>query len=110
MSEQLEFDLADRLRRALRVSGTSSQAMADFLGVSRTSVSAWINGRVVPDQRTVMLWAQRTEFPREWLETGETPSPGGPGEGVSSLRARRYSKPQPSDPNVRGWHPSGKAA
>ena len=41
----LEFDLADRMRRALRVAEISSNEMADYLGVSRTSVSAWINGR-----------------------------------------------------------------
>ena len=40
----------------------------------------------------------------EWLETGQAPVQPEPDGGLSveSLRARRYSKPQPSDPKVMG--------
>jgi hypothetical protein len=36
------WDLADRLRKTLRESGVGVQEMADYLEVSRNTVSAWI--------------------------------------------------------------------
>jgi transcriptional regulator with XRE-family HTH domain len=51
-----EWDVADRLRKALRVAGIGVGEMADYLGVSRTSVSNWINGRVQPSVQTLRLW------------------------------------------------------
>lgn len=94
------FDLADRMRRTLRVSGASAQEMADYLDVSRTSVSNWINGRVTPGRQTLRLWALATGFPYKWLETGEEPDPGWqpptePPEGIEpstySLQGRDFS-------------------
>lgn len=69
------FDLADRLRRSLRVSDIGVQEMADNLGVSRNTVSAWVNGRITPDTRSLQLWAVYTGAPLRWLETGEEPRP-----------------------------------
>lgn len=89
-TDALEWDVADRLRKSLRASGVGVQVMADYLGMSRNSISNWINGRAVPDHRTLMLWAMRTGVPLPWLEHGESPD--------DAERARRYSKPQPSDP------------
>ena len=63
----LEWDLADRMRKALRVSGRSVQEMSDYLGVAPTTVSTWINGRNRPSPATVRLWAMRCEVPYEWL-------------------------------------------
>jgi transcriptional regulator with XRE-family HTH domain len=74
---RLHFDMADRLRRALRVSNVSVQEMADYLDVTRGSVSNWINGRIQPDVRTLRLFAMRTGFPVSWLVNGEEPPPGG---------------------------------
>ena len=76
-TDALEWDVADRLRKSLRASGVGVQVMADYLGMSRNSISNWINGRAVPDHRTLMLWAMRTGVPLPWLEHGETPE-GGP--------------------------------
>ena len=79
-----EFDLADRMRRSLRVSELSVQEMADYLDVARGTISTWINGRIVPSKQTLRLWALRTGAPFEWLATGEliehSPSPDGDGE------------------------------
>lgn len=80
---RLEFDLADRLRRALRVSDVSIQDMADYLGVSRNTVGNWINGHIVPKRAMLISFALRTGFPLEWLETGAAPSPDGDGAGVA---------------------------
>ena len=59
--QPLEFALADRMRRALKVSGVSVQDMADYLGVARNTVSTWINGLITPSLQTLRLWAIRTE-------------------------------------------------
>ena len=69
-----QFDRSDRLRKALQVSDVEVQEMADYLGVSRTSVSNWINGRVPPSKQTLRLWALRTGVPLGWLETGQDPT------------------------------------
>jgi transcriptional regulator with XRE-family HTH domain len=67
-----EWDVADRMRKSLRHADIDVQEMADYLGMSRTSVSAWINGRYTPSVRTLRLWALRCGVPYEWLTEGET--------------------------------------
>ena len=69
----LNFDLADRMRKALRVADLGVAEMADYLGVSRNTVSTWINGRITPSLQSRRLWAMRTGVPLEWLETGTDP-------------------------------------
>ena len=65
-----EWDLADRLAKALRVANMSVQEMADYLDVHRNTVSAWINGRTPPSTQSIRLWAIRTNVPYEWLIEG----------------------------------------
>lgn len=67
-----QFDLADRMRKALREANIDVQDMAAYLGVSRTSVSSWINGRIRPSTQTQRLWALRCGVPYEWLSRGST--------------------------------------
>jgi transcriptional regulator with XRE-family HTH domain len=62
-----EWDLADRMRKALRSAGIGSQDMADYLGVSRTSISNWTHGHFPPDTRTLRLWAMKTGVSYDWL-------------------------------------------
>lgn len=66
-----EWDLADRLRKSLRVANLGVQDMADYLDVSRNTVSAWINGRTPPSTQSLRLWALRTAVPYVWLLTGK---------------------------------------
>ena len=54
-----EWDLADRMRKALRASGIGVQEIADYLGVTRSTVSNWVNGRIAPSVQTLRLWAIR---------------------------------------------------
>lgn len=68
-----QWDIADRMRKALRTSGHTVQDMADYLDVSRGTVSTWINGRIPPSTQTVRLWALRTGVPYEWLAHGVIP-------------------------------------
>lgn len=75
MSEQPEavvpeWDLADRMRKALRHADIGVAEMADYLGVSRRSVSNWINGSVEPSLQTLRLWSLRTGVPLEWVLAG----------------------------------------
>lgn len=80
-----EWDLADRMRKSLRHAGVDVQQIADYLGVSRTSVSAWINGRIRPSKRTLMLWAIRCGVPFSWLTEG-TPDRAKAGARSGNLR------------------------
>ena len=81
--ELLRFSQGDRLRKSLQLAGISSQEMADYLEVSRNTVSRWINDEREPNRSFVRLWALRTGVPMEWIETGSvnetTPSPEGDG-------------------------------
>lgn len=83
----LTFDMADRLRKALRVSGLGPGELADDLGYSRQSISAYLSGRVAPRRPIVIAWALRCGVPVEWLETGVMPEgrpDGGPGSNVDN--------------------------
>jgi transcriptional regulator with XRE-family HTH domain len=90
-----EFDLADRMRKALRTAGTGVQEMADYLGVTRTTVGNWINGRIVPSKQTQRLWALRTGVDFDWLQTGENPHQLIADEGIEML-PRLDSNQQPA--------------
>jgi transcriptional regulator with XRE-family HTH domain len=73
-TEVPEFDEADRLRKALRVADVPVQDMADYLGVSRNTVSRWINGAVPAKGAVLRAWALRTGVSYEWLAAGRAPS------------------------------------
>src|SRR5712664_1096210 len=64
------WDLPDRMRKALRHAGVEVQEMAEYLDVSRSTVSNWINGRIGPSTQTLRLWAMRTGVPYAWLKDG----------------------------------------
>lgn len=88
-----EWDVADRMRKALRTSGMSVQDIADYLGVSRNTVSTWINGRIRPNKQSLRLWALKTGVPFEWLETGDAPTAGGGGGGEELPRLDSNQQP-----------------
>lgn len=67
-----DWDTADRMRKALRDSGISVQAMADYLGVSRNTVGTWINGRIKPSTQTIRLWSLRCGVSYGWLSGDPT--------------------------------------
>src|SRR5260370_29500270 len=62
-----DWDVANRMRKALRHADIGVAEMADYLGVSRTSVSNWINGRIEPSLQTLRLWSIRTDTDLVWL-------------------------------------------
>lgn len=69
----LEFGLPDRLRKAMEYAGLELIDMAEYCGVSRFTVSRYMNGRNEIGIGMLRLWAMRTGVPLEWLQTGETP-------------------------------------
>jgi transcriptional regulator with XRE-family HTH domain len=69
-----EWDLADRLRKALREADVSVQEMAEYLEVSRNTVSSWINGHHRPRPSDLKQWALRCGVPYTWLVGGGDPS------------------------------------
>jgi transcriptional regulator with XRE-family HTH domain len=62
------WDVSDAMRKSLRgMEHLNVQKIADELGVSRNTVGNWLNGRVAPDDRTLMAWARLTAVPFPWL-------------------------------------------
>lgn len=65
-----EWTLGWRLQRSLAHAGVSIDEMAEELGVSRQSVSRWLNEHGMPRRAYLKLWALRTGVPLEWLVSG----------------------------------------
>ena len=89
-----EFKLQHRMSLALEGIGWSAQEVADFLDVNRMTVSRWMNGHRKPTKAVLMVWADLTKVPLEWLETGEDPNsqeapPPGLEPGTCGLTVRR---------------------
>lgn len=90
LDPRLEFGRPDRLDKALKVAGLTSIEMAAHLGVSRTTISNYTNGRTEPSRSVLRDWALKTGVPLEWLETGTvTGGPDNPGESLLSDSNRR---------------------
>ena len=73
-----QWDVADRMAKALRTSGVTPQAMAEMLCVHRNTVSNYLHGRSKVSRAVLIAWSEITGFPLEWLETGQVsalPSP-----------------------------------
>ena len=96
----LGWDLADRLRKSLRVSGVGVQEMAEELGMERNTVGRYINGHSRPARPTLIVWAMRTGVPLEWLETGaleqesKNPRPGDQDGGDSRVVRHQGLEPR----------------
>lgn len=109
----LEFDLCDRLRKSLRVSGMGVSQIAAVLGVDRNTVSNYLGGRTNPTRPTLTTWAIATGVPLSWLLTGEVTADeadngirgvvlaGGVTQLVQTGQVSRYavrdSNPEPAD-------------
>ena len=92
-----EWDLADRMRKALRTADVGVQEMADYLGVARNTVSTWINGRITPNAQTQRLWALRCGVSYEWLRGTSVQVPAqstmGSGTGIAAGKTVEVGKP-----------------
>ena len=84
------FTEADRLRKAREQTGLDRASFADLIGVSAKTVLNYETGattRVKPLVRRA--WAMATGVPAVWLETGQTPPPGGGDEGLLNPSGKR---------------------
>ena len=86
--------LGQRLRVAREHLGVEQQELAEIMGTSRQTVSAVERGVNQPRQLLIRAWAMATGVDRNWLETGEAPSPDG-GDGASAESRLRESNPRP---------------
>jgi transcriptional regulator with XRE-family HTH domain len=67
-----EWTLGWRLQRSLAHAEMLTEQMADELGVSRSTVSRWLNGHGAPPRIGYLkLWAMRCGVPLDWLVNGD---------------------------------------
>lgn len=67
----LDFDMADRLRKAREVAGYTQGEMAARLSVSRQSVNNYEHRRTAPLPAIRKAWAEACGVSDEWLLTGD---------------------------------------
>jgi transcriptional regulator with XRE-family HTH domain len=75
-----QWDLPDRLTKALKHAGMKPGDMRDYLDCSPASLTNWTSGRVRPRTQTLRLWALRTGVSYEWLIGGDCDGPDLDGE------------------------------
>ena len=90
-----EWTLGWRLQRSLAHGGVSIDDMAAELGVSRQSISRWLNARAVPRIGYLKLWALKTGVPLDWLISGESDFRHG-GAGGIVARGLMFDKRSPA--------------
>jgi transcriptional regulator with XRE-family HTH domain len=64
------WTLGDRLGKALREADIAVGDMADELGVSRSTVSRWLNDKGQPKRAYLTRWAWMCKVNFEWLKNG----------------------------------------
>ena len=71
-----DWTLGWRLQRSLAHSQVSVEGMAAELGVSRSTISRWLNDHgAEPRLGYLKLWAMRTGVPFSWLAEGVSSAP-----------------------------------
>jgi transcriptional regulator with XRE-family HTH domain len=96
-----QWELEDRLAKALRHAGVGKSEMAAELGCVRQTVTNYLSGKTAPSKAVLRVWALRCGVSYRWLVNGETPTGGsddGPGQEIPSFgwihgRARRSFAP-----------------
>lgn len=76
-----QWTLADRMRKARREAGMTPEEMADALQVSAVTVRNYETERTRPSHPTLVVWAQVSGVPLEWLRYGDVSGSAGAEEG-----------------------------
>lgn len=85
-----EWTIGDRMLKARTVAGLTQTELADYLGMSRVSLSRYETGHNRPPLTVLRLWALRCGVPLDWLRYGDTmPQP----EVVAGRPKRRKAAP-----------------
>lgn len=100
VAERLAFDLTDRLAKSLKVSGMKVEDLAKEMAVSRATIANWTSGRTAIRRNDLRAWAQITEVPFEWLETGKIPPSGDDPDGGNVVEMESFL----SESNRRPFH------
>ncbi|MFT4188547.1 MAG: helix-turn-helix transcriptional regulator [Aeromicrobium sp.] len=66
--------MGDRLRKARQMTGLTTRAFAERIGVSQATVTNAENDNNKVRRITLNAWSLATGVPVEWLETGNAPS------------------------------------
>lgn len=79
------IELRHRLRIARQHAGLDQEALADKIGVTRTTISHAESGRNVPHLLTLRAWAQACDVDLSWLIIDDCDQPAwtDPTEGLS---------------------------
>ena len=93
-AEVPQWDVADRMGKALRASGVTPKQMANYLHVHRNTITNYTSGKSKPLRSTLIAWADITRCSLDWLETGQgsvnSPPDGRPLRAVASPDNDRY--------------------
>ena len=68
------FQLRHRLQLAIEFAGTSKEALAAYLDLSRQTIDNYLSGRTEPKVSTLRDWASACGVPASWLLTGSADS------------------------------------
>ena len=101
-----EFSKGDRLRLARQLTGLTTRAFAEEIGVSQKTITDAEGDRVRPRRITIIAYAMRTGVSRHWLETGQAP----PELGGPQSYTARDSNSEPIDLESRSLRLVGVAA
>lgn len=63
-----QWTLGDRLRKAREDAGLQQQELADRIGISRRSVSAYESDDSIPRRPVLVVWALGTGVKLHWLQ------------------------------------------
>lgn len=93
--------IADRVRQIRRELGiTSQEAFGKPLGVTKSAVGQWENGKTEPSAETILKIERIYKYRAQWIQTGEPPKKVEP----SGLEVRESPNVYPG-PQVRGVVP-----
>lgn len=93
-----QWTLGERLRKAREDAEMSQQQLADLVGISRRSVSAYESGDSTPRRPVLLAWALATGVNMGWLHQDEALRAAAQPEGSSNAEcAIRDSNAEPAD-------------
>lgn len=88
-----QFLLGHYMRLSMDSAGLTVEDMAERMGVSRTTVSRWLNNRSEPRRGELLAWAQLTDVPVWWLQNERNPRQDGDGGSGAIARPEGLEPP-----------------